>query len=149
MGIIVNTSTPDEYNEKIGYYRMNGFIIEDSSINKYQTRLSKKNYGPVILHILLIVSLIGFVVYCSQLALYTLSFANMFIPLSFFSLLISIKYLQDIGIILLIVFIVAIVMVLYYYFAKPYEVLVRLNTNNLNMNNRNNFNPNGGNNYVG
>ena len=117
MGIIVNANTPDEYKEKIDYYRMNGFIIENSSINNYQTRLSKKNYGPVILHVLMIVSLIGFVVYCSQLALYALSFANKFIPLSFFSLLISIKYLQDIGIILLIVFIASMVVVFYYYFA--------------------------------
>lgn len=149
MGIIVNTNSREEYNDKINYYQFNGFKISSSSRMNFQTTLVKKNLGPVWAHIILLVSLIGLIIYESSLVLYPLAITDIFIPLNFFSLLLAVRYLQEIGLILLIIFVIMLIIVLYYYFAKPYEILIKLNQNNNQIINNNNnvggFNPNRGN----
>lgn len=148
MGIIVNTNNREEYNNKITYYQMNGFKVKSASSMNMQTHLEKKNFGPTWVLALLLISFIGSFVYLSELVLYPLAISDLFIKLNFFSLLLAVQYLRDIGIILLIIFVIMLILAVYYYFTKPYEVVIKLNQNNgqnLNYNNTgNNYNPNTG-----
>lgn len=150
MGIIINTNSREEYNEKINLYKMNGFKVKSASSMNLQTHLEKKNFGPFWVPILLITSFIGSIVYLSDLVIYPLSISDFFIKLNFFSLILAVKYLQDIGIILLIIFIAMLALAIYYYMTKPYEVIVKFNqhNNNQNINNNNyvnDYNQNRGN----
>ncbi len=148
MGIIVNTNTREEYNDRINYYQMNGFKIKSASSMNFQTHLEKKNFGPSWLLILLITSLIGSIVYLTDLVVYPLAISDFFIKLNIFSLLLAVQYLQYIGIILLIMFVIMLILTVYYLTSKPYEVIVKLNSNmtqNINNNVVNDFNPNRGN----
>lgn len=150
MGIIINTNSREEYNDKINLYKMNGFKVKSASSMNLQTHLEKKNIGPAWVPILLLTSLIGAIVYLSDLVIYPLAISDFFIKLNFFSLVLAVKYLQDIGIILLIIFIVMLIIAIYYYMSKPYEVIVKVNqqNNNQNINNNNyinDYNPNRGN----
>lgn len=153
MGIIVNTNNREEYNSKIDYYKMNGFKVKSASSMNIQTHLEKKNFGPSWVLVLLITSLIGALVYLSELVLYPLAISDLFIKLNFFSLVLAMRYLRDFGLILLILFVVMLILSIYYYISKPYEVIIRLNhsnNQNINYNNmNNNFNPNGGGNLNG
>jgi hypothetical protein len=133
MGIIINTISREEYNDKINYYKMNGFKVKSASSMNLQTHLEKKNIGPVWVPILLITSLIGSFVYLTDLVLYPLAISDFFIKLNFFSLVLAVKYLQDIGLILLIIFIAMILIAVYYYMSKPYEVIVKVNKQNNNQ----------------
>lgn len=145
MGIIVNTNNREEYNNKITYYQMNGFKVKSASSMNMQTHLEKKNFGPTWVLVLLVISFIGSFVYLSELVLYPLAISDLFIKLNFFSLLLAVQYLRDIGIILLIIFVIMLILAVYYYFTKPYEVVIKLNQNNgqnVNYNNTgNNYNP--------
>ena len=150
MGIIINTNSREEYNDKINLYQMNGFKVKSASSMNLQTHLEKKNFGPVWVLILLITSLIGSLVYLTDLVLYPLAISDFFIKLNFFSLLLAVKYLQDIGVILLLIFVAMLIIAVYYYVTKPYEVIVKFNQHNNNQNFSNNnfvndFNPNRGN----
>lgn len=153
MGIIVNTNSREEYNNKINYYQMNGFKVKSASSMNIQTHLEKKNFGPTWVLALLIISLIGSVVYLSELVLYPLAISDLIIKLNFFSLVLAVNYLRDIGLILLIIFVIMLILAVYYYLTKPYEVIIRLNHNNnqnMNYNNmNNNYNPNFGGNLNG
>lgn len=141
MGIIINANNMDEYNHNINYYQMNGYKIDSNSTAHYQTRLIKKNYGPILSHIILIVSLIGSVTFLTGLVIDILRLTNLIVPLNLFSLILAIRYLQYVGIFLLILAIVMAAVIVYYYVTQPYEVLIRLNDGmNNNMNNPNNFN---------
>lgn len=141
MGIIINANSMEEYNQKINYYQMNGFKLDSNSSAHYQTRLTKKNFGPILAHIILIVSLIGAITFLTGLVVDILSVTNMIIPLNFFSLILAIRYLQYIGFFLLIIAVIMALVIVYYYMTQPYEVLIRLNQNmNNNMNNFNNYN---------
>lgn len=142
MGIIINANSTEEYNQKINYYQIQGFKLDNSSTFNYQTRLIKKNYGPIFAHIILIVSFIGAIAFLTSLVVDCLRVTNLIIPLNMLSLILAIKYLQYLGIILLIVAIVMGLFILYYYLTKPYEVIIRLNQNlnNNNMNNMGNMN---------
>ncbi|MBE6485991.1 MAG: hypothetical protein E7Z85_04015 [Methanosphaera stadtmanae] len=150
MGIIINTNSREEYNDKINYYKMNGFKVKSASSMNLQTHLEKKNIGPSWVPILLITSLIGSFVYLTDLVLYPLAISDFFIKLNFFSLVLAVKYLQDMGLILLIIFIAMILIAVYYYMYKPYEVIVKVNKQNNNQyiknnSNVNDYNPNRGN----
>lgn len=142
MSIIINTNSREEYNNKINLYQMNGFKVKSASSMNLQTHLEKKNIGPSWVPILLITSLIGSFVYLTDLVLYPLAIGDFFIKLNFFSLILAVKYLHDIGIILLIIFIVMLIIALYFYLNKPYEVIVKVNQQNnyQNINNNNNVN---------
>ncbi len=150
MSIIINTNSREEYNNKINFYQMKGFKFKSSTSSNLQTHLEKKNFGPVWSHILLIISLIGILLYMTELVIYPLALTDLFIRLNLFSLLLAVRYLQYVGIILLIICIIMIIVIMYYYISKPYDVFIRLNQNNnqiFNNNNNNNmnFNPNRGN----
>ncbi len=153
MGIIVNTNNREEYNNKITYYQMNGFKVKSASSMNLQTHLEKKNFGPSWLVVLLITSLIGSIIYLSELVLYPLAISDLFIKLNFFSLILAVEYLKYIGLLLLIIFIVMLILAVYYYLTKPYEVIIKLNQNtgqNISYNNvGNDFNPSTGGNFNG
>lgn len=153
MSIIVNTINREEYNNKINYYKANGFKVKSASSMNIQTHLEKKNFGPSWVVALLITSLIGSIIYLSELVLYPLAISDLFIKLNFFSLVLATQYLRDFGLILLILFVVMLILSIYYYLAKPYEIIIRLNQNtnqNVNYNGMNSsFNPNGGGNFNG
>ncbi|WP_323735986.1 hypothetical protein PXD04_08865 [Methanosphaera sp. ISO3-F5] len=141
MSIIINANNMEEYNQNLNYYQMNGFKIDNSSSAQYQTRLIKKNFGPIIVHVLLLVSLIGAITFLTGLVVDVLRITDLVLPLNLFSILLAIRYLQYIGIFLIILAIIMALIIVYYYVSKPYDVLIRFNQNlNNNMNYNNNFN---------
>lgn len=127
MSIIINTNSREEYNSKISFYQVNGFRIAGTTANNIQTRLIKKNFGPVWAQAILIVSLIGSIFYLSELVIYPLAFTDLFIRLNLFSLLLAIRYLQEMGFILLALFLIMVVVIIYYYLTKEHEVIVKFN----------------------
>lgn len=145
MALSVNTYSNEEYNQKINYYQSNGFKITSNSRTNTQTNLEKKNYGPIVIHIMLIVSMVSSIVFLSDMVMNCLSFANIFVKLNLLSLVVAVRYLQNIGLMLLIFSVVLALIIIYYYMTQPYVVIVYLNSANYQTEyNTYDYNANGG-----
>lgn len=145
MSIIINAKSMEEYNHKINYYQANGFKVNGTTSMNHQTNLVKRNFGPIAAQILLIISLIGGISFLTEIVLDVLKLTHIIAPLNIFSLVLAVRYLQEIGYVLLMVAVIAALVIVYYYVTKPYEVTVRLsNENNINNPGFNGGNYNGG-----